>query len=382
MLAVVGGEQRRGAAPSQPLGVLRAQRERVGVDQHRDVLGQDGFDRGRGDVVGAQARADDPGLHPTVVDDGAAAALADHRLRPAGADLVRRVRRPGEADHPDAGAQGGPDRENRRPGVGLRAGRHTHHTPAVLVRAGTRARQQACDVGSLEHLHDRVGQVQADVDEVDGAGVDPALAHQQTRLEGAQGDGQVGVHRRSPHRAGVGVDAARQVHRDDVVRPRQLSQRCGRWAQRPAPADPDHPVEHQVGRVEPADATARGEQRGQTVGPGPPEQHGRDARTPRGQPRTGPQRVGAVVAGTDQQHDPSAVAPTEPAGTRHRQTGRRPLHERTGGKPLHELGLGGPDLRHRVGRPHGRLTPALTDPRPRRRRSRRRRRGTATGARW
>ena len=97
-LAVVRRQQ-RGGVPLQPLGVLRAEGEAVGIHQHRDVLVEDRLDRLRREVVGADTGADHPGLHPAGLGDIAALELGDDRLRRVPADLLGSVRRPREPDH-------------------------------------------------------------------------------------------------------------------------------------------------------------------------------------------------------------------------------------------------------------------------------------------
>ena len=201
---------------------------------------------------------------------------------------------------------------------------------------------------------------------------DVRAGQQQPRLERPEGDRQARTHGRSLDRAGVGVDAARQVDRDDVAPVELLHQRGGSRAQRTAPADADEPVDDQAGtellrppgrppRGRPSSASARG-----SAG-----EHGAHPRTAAGQPHAGPQRVRPVVAAADEQHDVGGVDPAEPSGDRRGETGAA----RCISRPLASSGLAAS-----AARTCSTVCAYLTT-RPPPPRSRPRRRATATGAR-
>ncbi len=102
-LTGVRRQQGRGATAADHVGVGRQDGQRVGVDQHRQVGAQREPQRGGSGVVGAQARPDDPGLHPPGRGRGG---RRDH-LGPMRDHLA--VRAAGVADH-----AGGAPRRRRR----------------------------------------------------------------------------------------------------------------------------------------------------------------------------------------------------------------------------------------------------------------------------
>ena len=191
-------------------------------------------------------------------------------------------------------------------------------------------------------------------------------AHEQARLERAEGDGDVGVDRLAGDDAGVGLDPAGHVDGDDGRRSSlgRRDQLVGRRAQATVTADADDPVQDQFGPVDArcgAAAPVRGvrsaaglDQRGPAalVGPVGREQHGIHPSSAAGQRGPGVERVAAVVAGAHQEHHPPAVHRAEQADALDGQPGRGPGHERAVGQRRHQLGLGGLDLVGSVRRPH------------------------------
>ena len=135
------------------------------------------------------------------------------------------------------------------PAVLRRTGDDADHAAGVLVvgRAGhaaaaarTSAASSTCADGSR--------QVEADVDQPHLAGELRTGADDQPGLERAEGHGDVGLHGLAGDRAGVRIDAGRQVdrHRQRVVRCRRERRRV--VAQPARSADAEDPVDDQIGR--------------------------------------------------------------------------------------------------------------------------------------
>ena len=117
-LAVVRREQRRRRPAPQPLGVLRADRQPVGVDEHRDVAARARPRPPRRRSRRCPARGRRPRPAPARRSPRRRPQVGDEHLGPAQAHLLGRVRRAGEADHAGAGDGGrrrrtGPRRRGR-----------------------------------------------------------------------------------------------------------------------------------------------------------------------------------------------------------------------------------------------------------------------------
>ena len=212
------------------------------------------------------------------------------------------------ADHPGQPAARPGDREHGGARVARGAGADPDHAAGVLVRAAVRRGQQRRDVRRLQRLDDASAAVGQARGRCRRGGPRPRPAP-----PGRPGGAtlcvpnvtvSVGPHVRAVELAGVGVDAGRQVDRDDrhPVEPRQ--RRDGLVAQPGPPADADDPVDHDVraarassiATTRPPAAVERRQPRRMRL-PGR-EQHRLDRGAPPGQHRAGVQRVAAVVAGT------------------------------------------------------------------------------------
>ena len=93
------------------------------------------------------------------------------------------------AHHARRGGDGGAGAQDRRTRVGRRAGQHAGDALGVLVVVRPRHRPARGDVGRLEADEVGVGQVEADVDQLDPA----AIAKRVNGLEAAERHGQRGV---------------------------------------------------------------------------------------------------------------------------------------------------------------------------------------------
>ena len=213
---------------------------------------------------------------------------------------------------------------------------------------------------------------------------------QQARLDRPERHREVGGQHRPRPRAVVDADAARDVHRDDVRRPgrgvvgEQLAEQgddLGRLvAQRPAGADAEQPVEHDVGghalreRVAHPDPVPRAAvDHGEDAAPGGPQRRepgavhrrGRRHRDHRdaaaGQLGARVQRVPAVRARPHQGDDPGAAHRAAPLaqqpGDPDREPERGPLHQRALGARVEQRPLGVPDLRGGVPEDHALIMP-------------------------
>ena len=210
----------------------------------------------------------------------------------------------------------------------------------------------------------RQQRAEADVDEVHLPGVAAALPHDQAELDRAERDGVHGGEGHALDRSGVGVDPAGDVDRDR--HPRALAggagERRGVRTQSTAAPDAEHPVDDQVGPVEPrvrgsgpGHPSARAAEGGEAGRMGAPglEQDGRHPRPAAGESGTGEECVAPVVAGTHQQRDPAAVRRGEQAQADRGETRRGTVHQRAlGGRRQHRL-LGRADLRRGEQAPHG-----------------------------
>ena len=353
----------------------------VGVDENGQIGPEHRAQQLGGIVAGAHAGTGYPGLHPA---DGSEKVLrgrvrpavaaagrlgwqrGDHGLRPPLPHDLDRLRGGHEPHHPCAAADGAADRQHGRAGEPLAARHDADDAPAVLIRIGGGRGKQRGDVRGLRGGEGGRAEMrpQADVDQLGHAGVGRAGIDEQARLPGAEGDGDVGADGGPIDRSGVGVDAARQVHRDHR-RGRaggQGGQAGVRLPQAPLAPDAEHPVDDEAG---PADRTfgrrvrARHDpaagcaQRGRAAlmrpRPGRDRQH---RRAPPGQVRRGVERVTAVVTAAGQHDDPCPVDPAEERGADRREPGRRALHEGTGGQLRHQFGFGRADRGDLVSFPH------------------------------
>ena len=206
----------------------------VRVDHDRHAVGTGLGQHGR--HVGAAAGADGPRLYPAGLGDHVGM-RRDHRVARAG-DVpdhpAEPGRRPGHAQH--AGAR-----------VGDRAGADADHAAGVLLGLRVGSREQRRHVVGLQALDVGLGEVQPDVDEVDGPGVLGCGVGQQRDLVGAEGDGEGSPYGRSVQLAGVDVDPGRYVDRDDRYAGERLERRLRLGPQPGSSADADDAVHHQVG---------------------------------------------------------------------------------------------------------------------------------------
>ena len=227
-LAGMGGQEGRPVEPGREVG------ERVGVDDEGYVVRQRlGQRLGR---LGVAAGADHPGLHASLADDD----LGVRRAYGVGCPT-------GVPDHAGEPARRTRGREHAGAGVAGRAGTDADDAAGVLLGLDRRRREECGDVVGLQRGDRGVGQVEADVDQLDdstgrGGGLDEVAD-----LVGAEGDGDVRCHVVAVEPAGVDVDAARGVDRDDrhALDPREGVGR-GRSETRVA-ADADDPVDDHVG---------------------------------------------------------------------------------------------------------------------------------------
>jgi hypothetical protein len=171
-------------------------------------------------------------------------------------------------------------------------------------------------------------------------------------LVGAESDGQGGTHVRAGQLAGVHVEPAGGVDRDDgnVSEPFECRNRVGSQP-RPA-ADSDDPVDGDVGgdvrtRL-PHPTTGPSQSRQAAIVDVIREQPRLDRRPALRQRRTGVQRIAAVVARPDQQDHPPAVGTAQEVDHRVREPGRRLLHQCALGQGRHQRLFGGSDLLHGV----------------------------------
>ena len=168
---------------------------------------------------------------------------------------------------------------------------------------------------------------------------------------------------------GVGVDATGKVHRDEQPGPfgRQPDQLGGIVAQATRAADPEEPVDDEIGgrnrthrpvRHRPT-GTAKG---GEPVHVGPlrPNQDRIHTGPPPRESSPGEQRVTAVVPGADEQGDPSAVGPAQQQRAAGGQARCSPLHQGTRRKLGHQRRLRGTDVPDRMGADHGLLSNTTT----------------------
>ena len=110
-LAGVRRQHGRRAAVADQVGVRGQDRQRVGVDDHRQVgVEREPQRRGTG-LVGAQPGADDPGLHPA-----RRARRWARRSPPASANHLLRQRFPHSAPCPDVAATAAPVHRMAAPG--------------------------------------------------------------------------------------------------------------------------------------------------------------------------------------------------------------------------------------------------------------------------
>jgi hypothetical protein len=183
------------------------------------------------------------------------------------------------------------------------------------------------------------------------------------------------------HHAGVRVDPAGQIDRHHqrartlaprpVPGPRgQAGQGRVRLAQPTTAADPEQPIQHQigggdggwqVGSVGPGDApTGRAQCRRPLLVDAAAGRYRGHPRAAPGQPGTGIQGVAAVVTAAGEHHDPGPVDLPGQAGADRGQPGRGPLHQRPGRDGRHEGAFGRPDRGHVVRRPHPSATTIAT----------------------
>ena len=322
--------------------------EGVGVDDHRDPVGER-----RGERVAravAAARADHPGLHPPGADTTSGCAA---RTRSATASLAD------VAHHPGQPARGAGDAEHRRRRGTAREPARTPTTPRVYLcasragRGSSAATSAACSASTAG-----AGSVEPDVDEVDRAAGRGGRVDQVGDLVGAEGDRDVGPHVRPVELAGVDVDARGYVDRDDrdardepparaaASGRRPAGRRCRRSRRPPrrAACRPSDGVDAPA-RRRPAAPPAR------PRGPARSSSTASTAHAAPGQQRAGVQRVAAVVAGPDQQQHPGAVrrrrasrATASPARPRPAASARP--------RAARSSRLGGPDLLDGVRAPH------------------------------
>ncbi len=379
-LARVGGQEGRPVEPGREVG------ERIGVDDERYVVLQRlGQRLGR---LGVAAGADHPGLHASVADDD----LGVRRAYGVGCTT-------GVPDHAGEPARRTRGREHARAGVTGRAGADADDAAGVLLSVDRRRREKGSHVVGLQRADRGGGQVEADVDQLDHSARRGRRLDEVADLVGPEGDGDVRGHVVALEPAGVDVEAAGGVDRDER---HALDPREGLGRGRPQPGvapDADDPVDDHVGttHVSEVDQAAAGapESRGSCLVHLVGDRHRLHVRAPARQHRPGEQGVPAVVAGPDQHQHPRSVRRTEQVAHRGRESRRGPLHERAVGHGRHQRSLRGPHLLDGVRGPHaptlaapraragsrtGVRTPTSAPPAPRPRR-RCRRRGRARGGR-
>jgi len=185
---------------------------------------------------------------------------------------------------------------------------HAGDALGVLVVGGSRHRPARGDVGGIDADQIGIGKVEADVDQLDA----PAITKDMNRFEAAERHREYGVDVGSVRRAGLDVDAAGQVHRDDGdSRGVDGGEHLGRGrTQRSRAGDPDDAVDHQIGCSWQGfdDATTGPGERCQRRGVDAVrvEHDGGGAHPATTQEGRGPQRVAAVVSGADDRAHPSA----------------------------------------------------------------------------
>ena len=137
-----------------------------------------------------------------------------------------------------------------------RSGGHPHHPAAVLVgvlgRLGHPARPRRPPPGRMRRAR---REVEPDVDELDGAGVEAPRRDEQSGLQRPEGHRQVGGDRDARHDTGVGIDTARQVDRDHdrVGLVDGAHQSDGVGPQPASAADAEDPVDDEVRRMDQRD---------------------------------------------------------------------------------------------------------------------------------
>ena len=138
-----------------------------------------------------------------------------HRLeQPLLEDRQRRLRH-GDRDVAGVGAHRRERRERRRAGESARAADDEHVTGRVLVVALGAPRHGPQQLDRRESRC-RLAELEADVDDVHGAGVEPPGRDDEADLAPVERDGLVGADRRARDLAGRRVDAGRQVDREHV----------------------------------------------------------------------------------------------------------------------------------------------------------------------
>ena len=150
------------------------------------------------------------------------------------------------ADRAAAGQHG-------RAGELIAAGDQPEYAAAVLVRLSARPRQDCGDVGGLQRHNVGRAQIRAqpDVDQLGCPGEASAGVDQQAGLDGSEGHGDVSGDGGAVHLAGVSVNAAWQIDRDDESAVAaglrdQLGQRRAGFAQAAVAADAGKSVDDQV----------------------------------------------------------------------------------------------------------------------------------------
>ncbi len=288
----------------------------------------------------------------------------------AAADPVGDLARSDVPDHAAESARGAGDAEQPGAGVLRAAGPDADDAAGVLLRVRLGARQQGRDVTGLEGLDGCVGQVEADVDQVDRPAGRGRRVDQVGDLVGAEGDRDLGASR--------GARRARRCRRRPRSgrRPRPPARRrppaappaprgadpAGRRSRRSRRRPPRVGSGAGARRCTPSGASQRGDASlVSVVG----QQQRLDLHPPAGQQRPGVQRVAAVVAGPDQQQHPSPVRRAEQVDHGVRQARGGPLHQRTLGESHHQLGLGGPHLLDRVRASHAAHASRVVSPRGR-----------------
>ena len=338
VLAVVRG-QHGGRGPladrgAQPL-VGGHHREGAGIQHHRDVVVQGPPHRGGGVGVRLHPRADHPGLHP---------ALGGHHLGPRGHHGSGG--RPERAHHPRARVHRRLRGEHTGARVRPRAGHQSDDAAGVLVavRPGPGQPERGIDVvEDQDGRGRRQRRREPDVDDLNDTRQVAAGPGEQPRLEAAEGHRHVSGERRPSDDAGVGVDAAGQVGRDPdpAGGHRRLCQRGRGSGQRPAPADPEDPVDHEVGAADrregggavgrhapgrPRPATPPGPRRGCAPTPGSRSPGPRDGQAgrPRRARRRRCRRCRPAARPRGRTRPPAAGGRPGPGRRRPAASGRRP----------------------------------------------------------